>query len=202
MVGREQWGARTALGAPTSICQYPHASSPCQLVPWRSPLPCLVEARQYVRCASLRLSLWGPHAGPKRWAHKTNLSVQLFYPNSPLTTTPLPLFPTYAVVGDVDPNTEIFGVTLSKAMSLDEGRTLLASQDIPTLLDLILCNLEYKGAFLTSLNASYLLNWAVANPWAANATKQFSRLCLFGISGISWPLDTPVSLLIVHILTH
>lgn len=48
---------------------------------------------------------------------------------------------------DGDLNTEIFGLTLMKAMSLDEGRTLLASQEIPTLLDLILCNMEFKGRY-------------------------------------------------------
>jgi hypothetical protein len=48
-------------------------------------------------------------------------------------------------VGEVDPNTEIFGVPLIKAMNLEEGRTLLASQEIPTLLDLILCYMEFKG---------------------------------------------------------
>ncbi len=52
---------------------------------------------------------------------------------------------TWIVDGDL--NTEIFGLTLMKAMSLDEGRTLLASQEIPTLLDLILCNMEFKGMF-------------------------------------------------------
>lgn len=73
------------------------------------------------------------------------------------------------VVGDVDPNTEIFGVTLSKAMSLDEGRTLLASQDIPTLLDLILCNLEYKGTSFGLRSTLSYFNLALDNTPAAHA---------------------------------
>ncbi|XP_049850452.1 uncharacterized protein LOC126322615 [Schistocerca gregaria] len=48
-------------------------------------------------------------------------------------------------VASVVPNTNIFGVPLHQVMQMEEGRTVMEEQKIPTVLDMIFCSLEAQA---------------------------------------------------------